>query len=127
MKLDYLKNINEFGDNIIRLYDFEHQQAQQFLLAIQTVILKENKPLDISTLDFIENVNCSLILRITEQDDGISVTNKQQFFCDLTLKSYEDMTNLISPFCKLKSLNRHNWLYDIDTKTDFLFSPMGTW
>ena len=127
MKLDYLKNVNEFGDNIIRLYDFENVQAEKFLKAIQTTILKKNQSLDLTTLDFIEAINCHLILRITNLDKGITTSKQPHFFCDLTIKGYENMVTLINPFCKTKSLNRHNWLYEIDTETDFLFSPVGTW
>jgi hypothetical protein len=67
MLLDYIDKINEFGDNIVRLYDFDRSQADKFRLI-----------------------------------------------------------SLLAPFCK-KETKGYQWLYDVDSKTDFLFSPGGTW
>ncbi len=35
MKLDYIDQINEYGDNLIRLYDFSTTEADKFRKAVQ--------------------------------------------------------------------------------------------
>lgn len=39
MMLDYIDPINAYGDNIIRLYDFDRLQAEKFSNAIEETIL----------------------------------------------------------------------------------------
>jgi len=126
MQLDYIDKINEFGDNIVRLYDFDSSQANKFQQLIQQLILDANKQLDLSAVDFIQERNCNLILRISDEDIGIVRSGKKKFFCDLTISGYKHMVSLLNPFCK-KETKGYQWLYDIDSSTDFLFSPGGTW
>lgn len=126
MQLDYIDKINEFGDNIVRLYDFDSSQANQFQQIVKQFILIDKKPLDLSAVDFIQARNCNLILRISDEDAGIVRTGKQKFCCDLTIEGYKHMISLLEPFCK-KETKGYQWLYDIDSPTDFLFSPGGTW
>jgi hypothetical protein len=125
MMLDYIDNINAYGDNVVRLYDFDRLQAVKFRQCLQeTVIL--NKQFDLSTADFIESRNCYLILRISEEDEGITTTDNINFYCDLSISAYEQMIALLEPFC-IKETKGHQYLYDVDSLTDFLFSPSGTW
>ena len=126
MTLDYIENTNEYGDNIIRLYDFDKSQAIQFRTAIQKSIIKSKKPLELTATGFIEGRNCNLTLRIAEEDAGIQASDNMNFYCDLTLASYEQMITLLKPFCN-KETRGYQWLYDVDTEIDFLFSPAGTW
>ena len=126
MQLDYIDKINEFGDNIIRLYDFDRSQAEKFHQIVAQTIIKDKKQLDLATVDFIQERNCNLILRISNEDIGIIRTGKKKFFCDLTIEGYESMISLLEPFCK-KETKGYQWLYDIDSQTDFLYSPGGTW
>jgi len=126
MQLDYIDKINEFGDNIVRLYDFDSLEAKYFQQILQQTIVSEKKPLDLSTVDFIQARNCNLILRISNEDTGIVRTGKQKFYCDLTIVGYEHMVSLLDPFCK-RQTKGYQWLYDVDSHTDFLFSPGGTW
>lgn len=126
MMLDYIDNINSYGDNVVRLYDFDRLQANMFRQAIQETVIKNHKPLDLTTTDFIKGRNCNLTLRISDEAMGISTTDKQNFYCDLPLSDYEQMILLLAPFC-VKETKGHQYLYDIDSLTDFLFSPSGTW
>ena len=126
MQLDYIENINTYGDNIVRLYDFDRAQAAKFQKILILSIIKKKKQLELSTIDFIESRNCSLTLRISDEDFGIITTDNKIFFCDMTIKSYKQMVTLIEPFCK-KETKSHRFLYDVDSLTDFLFSPAGTW
>ena len=126
MKLDYIDSINEYGDNIVRLYEFDSSQAEKFQLMIKQVIIKKRSTLDLATVDFIEARNCNLILRISDEEQGITTSDDKIFFCDMTVEGYEKMVVLLEPFCK-KQTKGFQWLYDIDSSTDFLFSPAGTW
>ena len=126
MQLDYIDKINEFGDNIVRLYDFDRAQADKFRQIVTQSIIVEKKQLDLSTVDFIQARNCNLVLRISDEDEGIWRSTKTKFYCDLTIEGYQLMISLLAPFCK-KETKGYQWLYDVDSKTDFLFSPGGTW
>ncbi len=124
MKLGFLDNINEYGDQVVRLYDFNSSEATRFRDAVQNTVIEAMQPLDLNTLDFIEHVNCKLILHISETDEGILSMDNQTFFCDLTVEGYENMIQLIEPFC-LKESKSFTMLYDVDTQVDFLFAPYG--
>jgi hypothetical protein len=102
MKLDYIENINAYGDNVVRLYDFEMPEAIKFSELIQQLI-KTKSQVELSTIDFIEARNCSLTLRICNTDEGITTENDIDFYCDLTSDAYQTMLKLIEPFCKKKT------------------------
>lgn len=126
MQLDYIDNINEYGDNIVRLYDFNSAEASKIRQIIMQRMLIDKESLDLATIDFIESRNCTLMLRISEEDAGITTPDKRNFFCDLTLAGYENMVLLLDQFCH-KETKGYQFLYDIDSQIDFLFSPAGTW
>lgn len=124
MKLEFLDNVNEYQDQVIRLFNFDKTEAVRFRDAIQKTIIDSNRPLDLNSLDFIEPVNCKLILHISDTDEGIITIDNRTFFCDLTIEGYKHMIQLIAPFC-LKETRSFTMLYDLDTQVDFLFSPYG--
>jgi len=126
MELDYIENFNEYGDNIVRLYNFDKLQANKFCQILHQNIIVNKSQLDLATIDFIEARNCSLMLRISSLDEGITSSDNKIFYCDLTIIGYEQMLLLLEPFCK-KETKGYQMLYDIDSLTDFLFSPSGTW
>ena len=126
MELDYIENINNFGENIIRLYNFDKSQAVKFYKLIQDTILIKKQRLDLSKVDFIEPRNCNLILGLFKTDEGILNVDNKTFYCALTLDGYKNVLKLLEPFCK-KETKGYQYLYDIDNPTEFLFSPAGTW
>lgn len=126
MGLDYIANINAYGENVVRLYAFDKSEAIKFRDLIEGTIVKGKRKLDLSTVDFIERRNCNLILGIYESDEGIFSMDGETFYCALTLDGYKNMLTLLAPFCK-KDTKGHQYLYDIDNPTDFLLSPAGTW
>ena len=126
MELDYIENFNEYGDNIVRLYNFDKLQAIQFCQILHQNIIVNKNQLDLATIDFIQARNCSLMLRVSDTDEGITSPDNKVFYCDLTIGGYEQMLLLLEPFCK-KETKGYQMLYDIDSLTDFLFSPSGTW
>ena len=122
MELDYIENFNGLDENIVRLYNFKKAEAIQFRdLLIGTVIDKKQK-LDLGQVDFITPRNCNLIFGLFTSDEGIMTKDNETFFCVLTLASFKTMVKLLEPFCKKESKG-YQYLYDIDTPTDLLFSP----
>jgi hypothetical protein len=133
MKIEFLEDISDGGrfpnadpNQLVRLYDFDNLQANMLKQTIQKVILESNKEIDLTTLDFIQAVNCNLTLQISDIDKGITTSDNKNFVCNLTVGKYEEMVFLMKPFCK-KEANGYQWLYDLDTAIDFLFSPGGSW
>lgn len=124
MKLEFLDSINEYGDHIVKLYNFDKEEALKFQQAIQETIIDAHKPLDLNTLNFIEPVNCKLILHISDTDEGIFSIDNKTFFCDLTVEGYKEIVRLVEPYCN-KNTRSFQMLYDLDTEIDFLFSPSG--
>jgi hypothetical protein len=126
MELDYIADVNEYGEHVIRLYNFDKAQSVKFRDLIKDVIVDRKQKLDLSQVDFIEGRNCNLILGLYKTDEGILSNDNETFFCILTLECYSTMLKLLEPFCK-KETKGHQYLYDIDNPIDFLFSPAGTW
>jgi len=133
MKLEFIKDTailghfsDEVNDQLIRLYDFDAAEAEKFCDSIQHVIINNNQILDLTSLDFIEAVNCNLVLQLFETNEGINTGDNINFTCDLTIAGYLNIIKLCTPFCQNKSRG-FAWMYDIDTPIDFLFSPHGTW
>jgi len=126
MELDYIENINEFGENVVRLYNFDKDQVIKFRELIKNTIIDRKQRLDLSQVDFIKTRNCNLILGLFKTDEGILSSDNKTFYCALTLESYTNILKLLEPFCE-KETKGYQYLYDIDNPTDFLFSPAGTW
>jgi hypothetical protein len=122
MKLDFLEDINEYHDHLLRLYDFSTAEAQQLKDAIQLHLIENKTSLDLHTLGFVESHNCRLIFHLAEEDEGLMTQDNELFFCDLTKEGYQRMIYLIEPFCKKES-RAHQYLYDLDNPIDFLFAP----
>lgn len=125
MKLDYISNYNAYGENILRLYNFDMSQAIMFRDLIQDVIVNRNQRLDLSKVDFIEESEYNLILGVFKMDEGILSDDNKNFVCALTLDGFINMLKLLEPFCN-KETKGHQYLYEIDNPTDFLFAPAGT-
>ncbi|MEQ8711942.1 MAG: hypothetical protein RIC80_02940 [Cyclobacteriaceae bacterium] len=125
MRLDYIPDINNFGDCVVRLYDFGKSEALQFKDAISVTLLAKQQPLDLNQLAYIQADNCVVVLELGTEDLGMVTQDDHHFTCTLTLESYQKMVNLITPFCD-KDGTSHQMLYDVDSLTDFLFSPAGT-
>lgn len=126
MQLDFIEDINEFGESVIRLYDFDQAQSILFRDLIQKGIIEKRMKVNLNTLEFIEARNCQLIMGMGNEDEGIISADNETFYCILTLESYQKMVGFLEPFC-LKETKAHSFLYDVDTPIDFLFAPAGTW
>ncbi|MDN3657474.1 hypothetical protein QWZ08_17610 [Ferruginibacter paludis] len=133
MKIEFLDDISNGGqfphadpDQLVRLYDFDNLQAQELRHMIQNIIIERKKDLDLTTLEFIQPINCNLTLQISDADKGIATSDNKKFVCNLTIEKYKEMVFLMEPFCD-KETNGYQWLYDLDTPIEFLFSPGGSW
>ncbi|MCM5530306.1 hypothetical protein [Parasegetibacter sp. NRK P23] len=133
MKIEFIDDISDSGrfphadpNQLIRIYDFDNTQAQLLKEKIQSEIVENKKQIDLSGLEFVQAVNCNLRLQISDFDRGIAIINNDTFVCNLTIEKYKEMIFLIEPFCS-KEAEGYQWLYDLDTPIDFLFSPGGTW
>jgi hypothetical protein len=125
MKLDFIDNLNEYGDNFIRLFDFGKEDATAFKNSIKTTLLENKHALPVDQLSFVEAQNCTLTLILSDENMGIQSKNNKHFVCELTVQGYKEMVSYIEPFC-LKNSKAYRMLYDADSLTDFLFSPSGT-
>jgi len=121
MKLKFLENINEYDEHAVRLNDFDKTQAALFLEILKDLTKNSDLFINLSDYEFIDPVNCELILRVSEIDEGITSEDNIHFYCDLTLEAYADMIKLIEPFC-LKETDAYRILYDLDNPIDFIFS-----
>lgn len=126
MHLDFIPNINEHGESVLRLYNFKKEDTIKLTEVIKEKLLEDKEPIDMALLDFVEPRNCNVTLRLSFEDEGITRDSKFEFFCDLREESYEKILELLEPFCH-KNLRTHQYLYDLDTPIDFLVSPAGTW
>ena len=126
MELDYIENTNEFGESIIRLYNFDKSEAIKFRDLIEDTIVNKKQKLDLSQVNFIERRNCNLILGIFKSDEGMISIDNKTFYCALTHEYYHTILKNLEPFCE-KETKGYKFLYEIDNPTDFLFSPAGTW
>ena len=133
MKIEFLDDLTAGGRfpyadpmQLVRLYDFDSSEANQLRQVIQKEIIENNKAIELTALDFIQNVNCKVFLIISDTDKGILSKDYIYFSCILTIEKYKEMIFLMEPFCN-KDSNGYQWLYDLDTSIDFLFSPGGTW
>ena len=136
MKLDFLDDLTDNGkyphadpDKLLRLYDFDSHEAEQLKNFIDKEIISNQHELNLSTLDFVECINCTLTLKLSFQNVGINVPlDGKNFVCEVTREDYKTMSDIIENFTKDGKINGYNWLYDPnEDKVDLLFSPGGTW
>lgn len=133
MKIEFLDDINDTNKNkvvffkqLIRLYNFNANEALRLSELIKTTIIEKESSLDLGNVDFIEAINCNLQLNLSNSSFGIKAIDTFNFNCYLTREDFLIMIERIEHFSK-GELNEYQWLYDIDTAIDLLFSPNGTW
>lgn len=130
MKVEFIDDIGKGDKNVIpnklvRLYDFDIDQAEQFKNAIADLLHGNNRIL-LGNLPFITAVNCSLELSISATDQGIVQIAEGVFECRLSKASYLDMIYMIQRLIDI-DLDGYQWLYNVVCDIDFLFSAGGGW
>ena len=129
MKIEYLTNTNPTHpkDSILRIFDFDSAQACQFRDILATLASGSASELDISDLPFVTSVaGCHLILKVGTRDKGLVHVSPTIFECILTRLTWDNAEGLVEPFCE-GNLSGYQWLYDLDTDIQLLFSPRGDW
>jgi hypothetical protein len=132
MKLEYLDDISEGGkfkdivsENLIRLYDFGEKETTQLVNLIYQRLILDKQSIDLSTVDFIQPINCRVSLQLSSSDKGVIKTDKADIFvCKLTEQTY------ISAIEYMKAATDHgyNWLCNTSADDiDFFYSAGGTW
>ncbi|MBO9561939.1 MAG: hypothetical protein J7621_04160 [Niastella sp.] len=131
MKLEYLDNLSDGGkfqqvvsENLVRLYDFDQDQTEALVHLIHQNLLLNKQALDLSSVAFIESVNCQLILQLSQADKGVLPSGQpNSFVCYLTEASYQNMVGMMKA-----SSGGHHWLCDTsEADIDFLYSSGGMW
>lgn len=125
MELDYVADVNEFGESLIRLYNFDMAEAQQLSNLVQDWLRNPTGQLNLAELEFITPINCVLLFHIGEEDEGILTVDDQTFFCIMTPRGFKEMLVLMEPFCQKES-KAYQVLYDLDIPIDFLIHPSGS-
>jgi len=132
MKLEYLDDISEEGkykdvvsENLIRLYDFGQKETTQLVNLIYQRLILDKQSLDLTTVDFIQPINCHVTLQLSSSDEGVIKADKAGIFiCKLTEQTYITVIEHM----KAATNNGYNWLCDTSTDDiDFLYSAGGTW
>jgi hypothetical protein len=130
MKLEFLGDLSDGGrftgvvsENLVRLYDFNKEETRALMTAIRVKVIEGNGLLDLSQLDFIESLNCRLLLERSGSNEGICRVVANAFTCRLTIEAYREMLAIME-----KVTTGFNWLCDTSKEDiDFLYSVGGAW
>lgn len=127
MKIDYIDDVNSdyLADKMIRISDFTNADILDFYNVIQENLIKNKNSVDVSTINFIDLINCELLFTISEQSKGLYENHKNSFICALTLSEYEDMIKFIHPF--LNDPSGFQFLIDPVNHIELLLSSGGGW
>ena len=136
MKVEFLDDLTDVGKHpyadpvrLIRIFDFDLEEAINFRNVIKGVATNMYNKVDLTDEPFIEGINCNLILSISEMDKGILTEDGKTFHCYLTSASYNQIIYFLEPFCNAINSGGYQWLYDPtdDEQIDLLLSPGGSW
>ena len=126
MKLEHLPNVADGHDVLIRLFDFGPEEADDLMTVISHWLRHPSASLQLDKLPFISAVNCSLRFELAPKDDGIREVSPDTYVFRMTVDSFIGMLDLMSPFAKGGTVG-YQWLHNMDTPIDLLFSPTGSW
>jgi hypothetical protein len=130
MKVEYLNNTDPVHpkDSIIRIFDFDSHEACLFRNTVSELADGSAATVDLGSLPFVESVGrLRLFLRVGEKDEGVIPFPRDTYECILTKEAWEDVQSLVEPFCRSIGQSTYQWLYNLDTDIELLFSPSGHW
>jgi len=140
MKLDYIDDVTEGGkypladpDKLLRLYDFDYDELKKLKQAIQETLINRAGTLSISSLDFVEPINCYLTFRLSDNNFGIKFPpdGNNNFLGLFSKAAYINMLDIIDSLVhKDNDISGFNWLYDSPgaDRIDLLLScGIGSW
>ena len=129
MKIEHLTNTNSVHskDSILRIFDFDSPEACHFRDVLSKLASGGISEIDLSDLPFVTSIDgCRLILKVGTRDKGVIHFSSTIFECILTRLTWDNAEGLVEPFCG-GNLSGYQWLYDLNTDIQFLFSPSGDW
>lgn len=113
--------------SMIRAFDFDSLEACRFRDTLSGLSSGAISEIDLTGLPFVTPIGgCRLILKVGKGDMGTIQFSKTVFECVLTKVSWETAEGLVEPFCD-GNLSGYQWLYNLNTNIEFLFSPSGEW
>ncbi|WP_431216302.1 hypothetical protein ACQ86N_17730 [Puia sp. P3] len=84
MKLEFLddltdggKYVNVVSEGLIRLFDFDKHQALSLKEVIEKELLDRQQEISLSSLNFVEPLNCNLTLKLLSINQGITTAKKE--------------------------------------------------
>ena len=129
MKIEHLTNTNSAHpkDSILRIFDFDLSEACRFRDMLSRLADGSATTIDLDRISFVEAIaDCHLVLKVGTKSKGVIILSKSTFECILTRDAWEDAKDLIEPFCE-GNLSGYQWLYNLNTNVELLFSPSGDW
>jgi hypothetical protein len=83
--------------------------------------------INLSDLPFLSSVSgCNVVLKVGTTDKGTIRVSSGVFKCILTKDTWQRAEVLVEPFCT-GNFKGYQWLYNLNTDIQFLFSPSGKW
>lgn len=126
MKLEHLSSAPPRDEELVRLFDFGPEETNMLIAAITHWLRDSSTPLELDKLPFMSTENCTLRFLVAAHDEGIREVSPSAYDCRMTLDSFRRMLELMGPFSKGQT-GSYQWLYDLGTPIEFLFSPKGSW
>jgi hypothetical protein len=131
MKLEYLDatgngaNPNASPAYLIRLSEFTDQEKQNLIKDIQETVIVKQQPLPLHQLNYIQPINCSVTLQLSEKGESLVENGSTNTFTYLlSAASFQGMIEIIK-----QVEEGYNWLTPAEYLDDpaFLISKFGTW
>jgi hypothetical protein len=129
MKIEHLPNTDPEHpmDSILRVFDFDSSEACHFRNFLSGLANGSISEINLSGLPFVSAVGgCNLVLKVGTMDKGMIRISSGVFECILTRDTWQNAERLVEPFCT-RNLRGFQWLYNLNTDIQFLFSPNGKW
>lgn len=130
MRIECLDNVDSAHreDRIIKIFDFDSHEACLLSKKVSELADGSAATIDLGALPFVESVGrLRLLLKVGEKDEGVIHLPDDTFECILSRGAWEDVLRLIAPFCGSIDQSSYQWLYDLGTNIELLFSPSGHW
>jgi hypothetical protein len=110
---------------LIRLYNFKDEETKQLVNLVYQKLIVDKQSLDLTTVDFIQPINCQVTLTLSSSDEGVIRSGKANFFiCKLTETAYLAAIE----YMRATAGDGYTWLCDTSRDDiDFLYSAGGTW
>ena len=127
MRLEYLPDGSP-DCPLIRLYDFDHQTVSAFRRLIAELQSGSRQELVVHDLPDVEAVGgCQLVLEVGTRNLGVIPSRSaNSFSCILTEAGWENVADLMEPFCEPGHAGAFQWLSG-EGEIPLLLSVNGQW